>query len=171
MRKIFLFLLMFALILALPSCTTASPLFGGYEAESEENSAVSDKTSTVVFSHNRYIFTGDSKAIASNGGEFYILKGGDYKLSGKLRDVNIVIDAEDERVRLILCGIEISSDSEPPLVVKSASEIIIETEEKSENIIECRKTGLTAILSQVDIKIVNKGSLSVSGMSFGENKS
>ena len=111
MRKIFLLLLTFALLLTLPSCDNTSPQFGGYEDESEEELAKNDTASTVVFSHNRYIFTGNSENIASEKGNFFILGGGDYKLSGRLTDAAVVIDAAGERVRLILCGIEIDRKS------------------------------------------------------------
>ena len=159
-----------ALLLPLPSCASYGSLFEEHTEEISEETQSYDTASTIVFSQSRYIFTGDTNAISPAGSSFYIIKGGTYKISGKLTDGNIIIDAEGECVRLVFCNLEIYCDSLTPIQVNNASEVIIETEAETKNTLECLDKSKTAILSQAALTIVNNGTLSVNGLALYENK-
>jgi len=64
-----------------------------------------------------------------------ITKAGDYLLKGNL-DGQIQIDAEDERVHLILDNVEINSPNGPAIYVKSAAKVIITVPEESSCILK-----------------------------------
>lgn len=173
MRKIILILLISPLLLSLPSCVPQGSHFGEEIEETEvaDTSERSEDAATIVFSENRYIFTGEPSSISCEGSTIYIRKGGTYKLSGNLLDGSIVIDASDQRVKLILCGIEICGGELTPICVKNASEAIIETESGTENIIECNDPTRSAIISCAKLTLINNGSLTLNGLSLNENKS
>ncbi len=115
------------------------------------------------------MFTGDPNAILCEGSSFNIVKGGTYELSGKLKNGSIVIDAEGERVRLVLNGMEIYCESLTPIYIKNASEAIIETARGTKNTIECGNATRTAVSAKSKLTFINSGSLSLNGLFIQEN--
>lgn len=63
-----------------------------------------------------------------------ISKGGIYVLNGKLESGQVVVDVkDDEKVRLILNGVDISSSTNTPIFVKNAKKVIITLAANTEN--------------------------------------
>jgi hypothetical protein len=113
-----------------------------------------------------------SGAVKVDGGTVTISAAGTYRLSGSLSDGQVVIAAgEEDVVRIILDGAEVSSSAGSPFVVQSANEAVVYLEEGSTNSLEDAATYAdqgtdspnAALYSMADLTIAGTGALTVSG--------
>lgn len=75
-----------------------------------------------------------SGGVVVSGSTVTIKTGGVYDLSGTLDDGQIVVDAEDNNtVRIVLNGVDITSSSSAPIYVKNAEKTVISMPEGTEN--------------------------------------
>ena len=116
----------------------------------------------------------DGPGAKASGAVVTITQNGDYYLSGKLEDGQIVVDAgkEDDDVRLHLDGADISCKTSAPIYVKQAGLVYIETEPGTENFIADTENYVfaegedepdAAIFSKDDMCFMGTGTLTVSG--------
>lgn len=109
----------------------------------------------------------------SKDGSVTITAAGTYMLSGKLSDGQIVINnQDDETVRLVLNGVDISNSDSAAIYIKEAGKVIITLQEGTENSISDGATYVyedsatdepsAAIFSKADLTINGTGKLSVS---------
>lgn len=113
-----------------------------------------------------------SDAVTVDGGTVTISAAGTYRLSGSLSDGQVVVAAgEEDVVRIILDGAEISSSTGSPFVVQSANGAIVFLADGSTNALRDAATYAdtaedapnAALYSMADLTIAGTGSLSVKG--------
>ncbi len=89
---------------------------------------------SLSFDGRRFSFSGQSDAITHEGATMTIVKGGQYRLSGTLKEGNLQIDvAPDECVQLLLDNLAITSTSGAPLKIQNAACVILESAKDSVN--------------------------------------
>ncbi|MCI7040932.1 MAG: carbohydrate-binding domain-containing protein [Lachnospiraceae bacterium] len=98
----------------------------------------------------------------------FLDQGGDYLLSGKNSNCNIIIDTyDDELVHLFLKDVELGAQEGPAIYVEKAGKVVITVLEDTENIIldssEYASETEACIFSNADLTINGSGRLSVYG--------
>lgn len=142
------------------------------KGEDFENVEVSENTATKINLKDSIIEI-DGKGASVNGNVVNIITAGDYYISGTLNDGQIVIDAENSNVTLVLNNATIKSSATSPIYVKAAKNVIIKTNSGTENYIEDATTYVykdssetepdAAIFSKSDLYITGTGKLTVKG--------
>lgn len=137
--------------------------------ESLENESVSDP--------DTYIKLGTETTVEGQGAEVSnnkvtITKAGTYSVSGKVEDGQIIVNAGDEdKVYLILNGVDINCSNSEPIYVKNAKKAILSLADGTENNITDGETYVfedessndpnAAIFSKDDMTIIGTGKLTV----------
>ncbi|MGP3918851.1 carbohydrate-binding domain-containing protein [Nonomuraea sp. 10N515B] len=111
--------------------------------------------------------TGD--AVTIDGGTVTITASGTYRLTGALTDGQIVVNAPDGTVRLILAGADVSSSSSAAIAATEADKVIVILADGSRNTL--RDAGSyaddadvnAALYSAADLTITGEGALTVHG--------
>lgn len=117
--------------------------------------------------------TSDSDAVSVSDGVLTITAAGTYRLSGSFEGT-VVVDTEDEGVvRLVLDGVEISSDSSAAIDVENADLAMIVLADGSQNTLSDADSYVypddetdepnAALFSTADLTITGTGSLTVNG--------
>lgn len=89
---------------------------------------------SLAFDGRRFSFSGQSDAITRKGATMTIVKGGQYRLSGTLKEGELHIDvAPDERVHLLLDNLSITSSSGAPLKIENGACVVLESIKDSVN--------------------------------------
>ncbi|GLB67175.1 carbohydrate-binding domain-containing protein [Arthrobacter mangrovi] len=118
--------------------------------------------------------TAEGDGVTVDGDTVTITAAGTYRLSGSLSDGQVVIAAgEEDVVRVILDGVELTSNTGSPFVVNSANEALVFLEDGSSNSLTdaatYSDTGTDApnapLYSMADLTIAGTGSLTVNGNS------
>lgn len=116
----------------------------------------------------------NAESVSASGGKVTITSAGTYSFTGTLTNGQIVVNTDDEEiVRLILNGVNITSSSSAPIYVKSASKVVINLVENSQNYltdgtsyeyddVDDEEPNAT-IFSKSDLTIFGEGSLTVNG--------
>ena len=170
---------MVALILSFTACAGSgnkAASSSGSVQPSQASSATDTETLSDPTDESREA-TGDfsvtgSSAVNSSGSVYTISDAGEYVLSGKLDEGQIVVDADDEdEVILILKDVTITSSDKAPIEIINASEVTLRSEEGSYNTVIDLRDGDpdtsdneadAAIWSDCDLKLTGKGTLIVS---------
>ena len=161
MKKTLILLWILTLLLSLTSCAR----------EEREESAPLPEECRLVLDGRRYTYVGDPEGLRAEGDRLIICRGGTYRISGTLREGAILVDvSHTEVVRLILEGVSITSSYHPPIAVKSAACLILETAKDSVNLLtDAPRTAEGAPLPSAclsvnsNLRIQGEGSLTVSG--------
>ncbi len=108
-------------------------------------------------------------------GNLYIIAKGTYVLSGTLDNAQIIVDADDCKVQIVLNGVTVTNETEAPLWVKDADKVFVTlaegsvntlsltgtlTEEQTENSINA------AVYSRDDLTFNGSGSLTVNSTEY-----
>lgn len=114
--------------------------------------------------------TSTSGAVTSADGTITLSAGGTYRITGEL-DGQLVVDADEEKVTLILDGAVITSSAASAIAVTSADEVTVSLAEGSTSSLTA--TGAAdgtdtdipnaALWSEADLSVTGTGSLTVSG--------
>ena len=113
-----------------------------------------------------------SDAVTVDGDTVTISAAGTYRLSGSLSDGQVVVAAgEEDVVRIILDGVDLSSSTGSPFVVHSANEAIIYLADGTTNALQDAASYAdqgedspnAALYSMADLTIAGGGSLTVNG--------
>lgn len=135
-----------------------------WDAASEVAVPLADDASTVT--------PDSSGAVKVDGDTVTISAAGTYRLSGSLTDGRVVVAAgEDDVVRIILDGADVTSSTGAPLVVQSANEVIVFLAEGTSNALadaasytdQSDDAPNAALYSMADLTIAGTGSLTVDG--------
>ena len=179
-RKFVTLLLTLALGASLVSCS---------KDNNEESSTPSVEESTLVEMKSiedesigevdTYIELGDSININGGGAQadnnkVNITSSGTYSISGTLKDGQIVVNAGDnDKVYIVLNGINITSSNSAPIYVKNADKTIISLADETENVVEDSTNYVfedgsadepsAVIFSKDDLTFIGNGSLTVKG--------
>ncbi len=111
----------------------------------------------------------DGAATPSQNGSVYTIGGaGEYTLTGKLSDGQVVIEAgEEDEVRLVLAGCSVSCSFSAPVLARSAGKVIINAAKGSYNVINDERTAAAeddpdaAIYALCDLNLAGTGTLIV----------
>ena len=95
-----------------------------------------------------------------------ISKGGVYTLSGKNSDASIVVSTDD-KVKLKLNGVDITSSSAPVIYVENADKVYIDTEDGTDNSLVSTAADTAAIRSKDNLKIKGGGTLNITSADNG----
>ena len=127
------------------------------EDESWNDNKVSVDMSTLSVS-------GDGASVSDN--TLTISKGGVYTLSGKNSDASIVISTDD-KVKLKLNGVNITSSGAPVIYVENADKLYIDTEDGTDNSLVSTAADTAAIRSKDNLKIKGGGTLNITSADNG----
>ena len=127
------------------------------EDESWKDNKVSVDMSTLSVS-------GDGASASDN--TLTISKGGVYTLSGKNSDASIVISTDD-KVKLKLNGVNITSSGAPVIYVENADKLYIDTEDGTDNSLVSTAADTAAIRSKDNLKIKGGGTLNITSADNG----
>lgn len=113
-----------------------------------------------------------SHVVSVEGGTVTILDGGVYVLSGALDDGCVVVDVkDDERVQLVLNGVEITSSCSPAIRVVQADKVFITLAEGTENALRSEafeEEGVDAVIySDEDLTFNGAGALTIESPAGG----
>lgn len=152
---------------ALPTLDTG---YSKFDLNADETT---DGCTTIVLADDKTSVTGNG-ALWKDG-VLTINAAGTYVLSGKLSDGRVMVAAEeDDKVRLVLNGVDITSTAEAPLIIAGADKAALILASGSENRITDARAAVTddtadavenkaAISAQVSLTINGNGSLVVTG--------
>ena len=131
------------------------------------------KEDAVAITLNETTATASGDGVTINGGVVTITKPGDYVLSGKLTDGQIVVEVtKEEKVQLVLNGVDITCSNSAAIYVKSADKVSItlvkDTTNKVEdglmyNFADGEDEPNACIFSKDDLSINGEGTLQVTG--------
>ena len=127
------------------------------EDESWKDNKVSVDMSTLSVSD-------DGASVSDN--TLTISKGGVYTLSGKNSDASIVISTDD-KVKLKLNGVNITSSGAPVIYVENADKLYIDTEDGTDNSLVSTAADTAAIRSKDNLKIKGGGTLNITSADNG----
>ena len=117
-----------------------------------------------VGSINLTNMTYEGEGIEINGNQIKITSGGDFTLSGTLADGNIIISA-DEKVKLRLSGVKITSSENPCVYVENADKAYITLTKGTENSLIAQNSQDGAIYSKDNLEIKGEGNLNIESKS------
>jgi len=133
-----------------------------------------DESTVAAITLNGNSASSASAAVKANGSAVTITAAGTYRISGKLSDGQVVIDTDDDEVvRLILSGADITNADGAAIAVLDAKRVMVVLAEKTENRLSDGKDYVfpsadteepnAALFSTADLTLTGTGSLTVSG--------
>ena len=177
MTKITSITISLILALTLFGCGAVKKESGSATGNSSSNTSISSVSTSLLEdpedpskeATGEFRITGGS--VDSNGDVYKITSAGEYVLTGLLKDGQIVIEAgEDDEVTLILNNTSITCSDDAPILVVSAGEVHVKSEEGTYNAVHDTRTGTAsddedaynaAIYSICDLHVNGKGTLIV----------
>jgi hypothetical protein len=100
----------------------------------------------------------------SDGEDITITAEGVYVISGSASDVTIFVEAADEdKVQIVLDGVNVTNEDAPVIYVKSADKVFITTAESTENTLEVTGTFTADGDTNTDAVIFSKEDLTLNG--------
>ncbi|MCX5332762.1 MULTISPECIES: carbohydrate-binding domain-containing protein [unclassified Streptomyces] len=161
---------------ALAGCSSSS------ESEEEAGGSSSSAAASVegaqkaaaVLAADKEAHDGDLSAsgaedVTLDGKSVTLTEGGTYRLSGKLSDGQVLVNAPDQKVTLILDGVDISSSSGAAIAATEVEELVVVLADGSENTLsdadsyEEDADANAALFSAGDLTVGGEGSLTVHG--------
>ena len=141
------------------------------EAHSVEDTDDDASTATTItLDGDSASASGDGSAgVTVDGSTVTITAEGTYLLTGSLSDGQVIIDAADAKVTLVLDGVDISSSSGAAIAATDADEVTVITAEGSENTLSDTDSYAddadvnAALYSAADLTLAGTGSLTVKG--------
>lgn len=193
MKKIFLPFFVLALILACAGCLdstpagstsdisastagtsagTADPISVVNDEDDQDSSQDGSGGSSITLQGNSITFAGDG--ITIDGTEVTITSAGTYTIHGTLNDGRVIVNTEDEEtVKLVFNGVDISCSTSAPLYIINAEKTVITLADGTENSVTDGGSYIiknaesdepdAAIFSSDDLTINGNGSLTVTG--------
>jgi len=151
-----------------PSNTTKPDTLGINEDDHEDEEDYTWDSSDVIniMLNVDSISVDDENGTRISGTKITIRSAGIYSISGTLEDGQIVVDTNDEEtVKLILNGVNISSTTNAPVYVEDAKKTVIILADNTENYLTDNKNNENngTLASRDDLTIYGNGSLTVCG--------
>lgn len=107
--------------------------------------------------------TCDSPTVRISDNQITITRAGTYVLSGSLTNGQIVVDASDEKVQIVLKDASINCDTSAALYVKSADKVFVTLAENTSNTLTNTKDFVAIDDNNIDGVIFSKSDLSLNG--------
>ena len=125
----------------------------GYDESECETITLSDNASTSSL-----------KSVKIDGNTITVSEEGTYIVSGTLSDGQIIIDGDkNEKIRLILDGVTINSNTGAPIYVKQTDKLFITLAENSKNVLTNNKKFTADGDNNVDAVIFSKDDITLNG--------
>lgn len=122
-----------------------------------------DEESAIAINLSDGASTADSDSVVIDGDTITITEEGTYILSGSLTNGQIVVEAENAKVQLVLDNAEISCETSAAIYVKAADKVFITTTDGSTNTV-CTSGEFEAIDdNNIDAAIFSKSDLTLNG--------
>lgn len=133
-----------------------------------------DAASVISITLNGDSVSTNAAGVAVNGSQVTITSAGTYNLTGTLTNGQIIVDTTDQQaVRLILSGVNLSSSTSAPINIVNAEKTIIILADGTQNTVSDASAYVfasadidepnAAIFSKSDLTIAGNGSLTVNG--------
>lgn len=133
-----------------------------------------DAASAVQVTLNGDSISSADQTVNISGSTALISIAGTYSFSGNLSDGQIIVDTTDEQtVKLVLNGVELSNSTSSPIYIKNAKKVVILLVENTVNSISDAGSYIlesaeenepnAAIFSKADLSILGSGTLNVQG--------
>lgn len=107
--------------------------------------------------------TGETDGVAINGQTVTITEEGTYVFSGTLSEGQIVVDADDAKVQIVLDNVDITCATNAAVYVKSAEKIFVTLAEGSQNTLRNTDEYVTIDDNNIDAVIFSKSDLTLNG--------
>ena len=122
-----------------------------------------DEESAIAINLSDGVSTADSDSVVIDGDTITITEEGTYILSGSLTNGQIVVEAENAKVQLVLDNADISCETSAAIYVKAADKVFITTTDGSTNTV-CTSGEFEAIDdNNIDAAIFSKSDLTLNG--------
>lgn len=122
-----------------------------------------DEESAIAINLSDGASTADSDSVVIDGDTITIAEEGTYILSGSLTNGQIVVEAENAKVQLVLDNADISCETSAAIYVKAADKVFITTTDGSTNTV-CTSGEFEAIDdNNIDAAIFSKSDLTLNG--------
>ncbi|MEZ4644506.1 MAG: carbohydrate-binding domain-containing protein [Chloroflexota bacterium] len=148
---------------------TLQPVEVEYDSDDLAETINESATTTITLAGDSIAVEGTGASV--NGSTVTITAAGSYRISGVLRDGQILVDTQDEdAVILVLDGIDITNSTSAPIFVSNADKTVIDLAAGTENVVtdgssyvfaEATDEPNAAIFSKDDLTITGSGSLTV----------
>lgn len=125
---------------------------------SSENEDDSWKENEGIINLSNLTYSGDGVEISEN--DILIKKGGDFTLNGSILNGKITVSTDD-KVRLRLNGISLTSSEGPCIYIENADKVYIILTENTDNVIISDNSENGAIYSKDNLEIKGNGNLTV----------
>lgn len=136
----------------------------GYEESDSVKISLSDDSTTVSSGSSDNSSTDDTvDGVTVDGNVITITSGGTYIISGTLSEGQLVVDADDEKVQLVLDNADITCATSAAIYVKSAGKTFITLAEDSENILMNTAEFEAIDDNNIDAVIFSKDDLALNG--------
>lgn len=136
----------------------------GYEESDSVKISLSDDSTTVSSGSSDNSSTDDTvDGVTVDGNVITITSGGTYIISGTLSEGQLVVDADDEKVQLVLDNADITCATSAAIYVKSAGKTFITLAEGSENILMNTAEFEAIDDNNIDAVIFSKDDLALNG--------
>ena len=136
----------------------------GYEESDSVKISLSDDSTTVSSGSSDNSSTDDTvDGVTVDGNVITITSGGTYIISGTLSEGQLVVDADDEKVQLVLDNADITCATSAAVYVKSAGKTFITLAEDSENILMNTAEFEAIDDNNIDAVIFSKDDLTLNG--------
>lgn len=130
------------------------------ERDKQSNDSSTDATEITLSDSSS---TCDSTAVKISDDQITITKAGTYVLSGSLTNGQIVVDASDEKVQLILNDVNINCDTSAAVYVKSADKVFVTLAKNTSNTLTNTKDFVAIDDNNIDSVIFSKSDLTLNG--------
>lgn len=136
----------------------------GYEESDSVKISLSDDSTTVSSGSSDNSSTDDTvDGVTVDGNVITITSGGTYIISGTLTEGQLVVDADDEKVQIVLDNADITCSTSAAIYVKSAGKTFITLAEGSENILMNTAEFEAIDDNNIDAVIFSKDDLALNG--------
>lgn len=107
--------------------------------------------------------TGETAGVAINGQTVTITEEGTYVFSGTLSEGQIVVDADDAKVQIVLDNVDITCATNAAVYVKSAEKVFVTLAEGSQNTLRNTDEYVAIDDNNIDAVIFSKSDLTLNG--------
>lgn len=151
------------------SLSAAKVLAEDQASHADRDAATYDEASVINIELDQTSASSDSDKVTVDGGTVTITAGGTYRISGELTGGQIVVDAADQTVKLILDDASITSSTSAAIAVTAAEEAVVILADGSTNTLSDTSTYAddadvnAALFSDADLTITGTGALTVAG--------
>lgn len=105
----------------------------------------------------------DSSSVTISNNTITITDEGTYLLTGSLSDGQVIVDADDKKVQLVLDSVNINCDTSAALYVKAADKVFVTLASDSENSLSNTSDFVAIDANNIDAVIFSKDDLTLNG--------